>query len=258
MPNIDIPVNADLAKLFELPPCSELSIPGPKPLKVKLPTGGSFSAFADISKGIPTDCSMTFSLMMQIAPFLAASECLLNILKLVSALIDLIKALAPVPDPTKLPDALKKFGKAADDIKDCLLVPTPANIKPFLRDLLCLILRVLKCFVSQMNSIVTTMEGLEIRLDVARNNGNLEEIAVLQCAQANASAQAQHLTASLEPVGILLDLAGAMFDIAGVPSIKLPAAGSDTDVQSLKAVLKAVQEVTVVIDEAVNLLGGCG
>ena len=53
MPNVDITVDADLRKLFNLPPCSDISIPGPKPLKVQLPTGGSISAFADISKGIP-------------------------------------------------------------------------------------------------------------------------------------------------------------------------------------------------------------
>ena len=155
MSHIDIAVDKDLAALFVVPNCADLSIPLPKPLKLQLPTGGEFSAFADISKGIPTDCSMTFSLMLQIAPFLAMSDCLLKILKLLKPLIDVVKSLAPPPDPLKLPAAIEDFVQAAIDLAPCLLVPTPLNILPFIRDLLCLILRVLNCFVSQMNSIIT-------------------------------------------------------------------------------------------------------
>ena len=127
MPQIDIAVAPDLAALFDLPPCSDLSIPGPSPLTVTLPTGGSIKAFADISKGIPTDCSMTFSLMLQIAPFLAVSECLIKILKLLKPLIDVVKSLGPPPDPIKLPAAIEDFVKAAVDLAPCLLVPHPAD-----------------------------------------------------------------------------------------------------------------------------------
>jgi hypothetical protein len=257
MPNIDIPVNEKLSALFSLPDCADLSIPLPKPLRVQLPTGGTISAFADVSKGVPTDCSMTFSLMLQIAPFLAMSECLIRILKLLKPLIDVVKSLGPPPDPIKLPAAIEHFVQAAIDLAPCLLVPTPLNILPFIRDLLCLILRVLNCFVSQMNSIITLMEGIQIKLDVAMSSGNLEQVALAQCAQGNANAQAQHLMASLEPVSVLLELAGTMFDIAGVPPITLPSVGSQSDVESLKALVKAVQEATAVIQIAVDALGGC-
>jgi hypothetical protein len=257
MSNIDIPVKPDLAALFDLPACSELSIPGPSPIKVMLPTGSSISAFADISKGIPTDCSMTFSLMLQIAPFLAVSDCLLKILKLLKPLIDVVKSLGPPPDPIKLPAAIEHFVKAAVDLAPCLLVPTPLNIIPFIRDLLCLILRVLTCFLGQMKSIISLMEGLQIRLDFAQSVGNLDLATTIQCAQGNANAQAQHLMASLEPVGVLLDLAGTMFEIAGVPTITLPAPGSQSDIASLNSLIKAVQEVVSVITIATDALGGC-
>ncbi|MGC2407111.1 MAG: hypothetical protein WA431_11950 [Candidatus Cybelea sp.] len=257
MPQIDIAVAPDLAALFDLPPCSDLSIPGPSPLTVTLPTGGSIKAFADISKGIPTDCSMTFSLMLQIAPFLAVSECLIKILKLLKPLIDVVKSLGPPPDPIKLPAAIEDFVKAAVDLVPCLLVPTPLNILPFIRDLLCLILRVLKCFLSEMKSIISVLEGLQIRLKLAQNAGNLELASVIQCAQGNANAQAQHVMGSLEPVGVLLDLAGTMFDIVGVPAIKLPAVGSQTDLASLNTLVQAVQEAVSVITIVADTLGGC-
>jgi hypothetical protein len=254
MPNIDIEVDAGLKKLFNLPPCADISIPGPKPLKVQLPTGGSISAFADISKGIPTDCSMTFSLMLQIAPFLAATECLLKVLKLLKPLIEVIKGLPKPPSP----GLLVEFGEAAAALAPCLLVPTPANIIPFIRDLLCLILRVLNCFLSQMKSLLRIMEGLQLRFNLAQSTNNTELMSTIQCAQSNASAQAQHLTASLEPVGVLLDLASALFGIAGVPTIKLPQIGSNTDLESLNKAVEAIQEVTAVITVVTDALGGCG
>src|SRR5947207_11146422 len=122
MPNIDIPVPLDVKKMFDLPPCSMIKLPGPKPLKLQLPTGGSIQAFADISKGIPTDCAMTLNLMVQIAPFLAATECLFKLLGLIAPLIDIIKAIGPPPDPIKIGNALPKFIKAAEKLAPCLLV----------------------------------------------------------------------------------------------------------------------------------------
>lgn len=253
MSTVDIDVSDDLRELFDLPPCADLRIPGPKPLKVQLPTGGSITAFADLSKGIPTDCSMTFNLLLQIAPFIAATECLMKVLKLLKPLIDVIKGLPKPPSP----GLLVEFGEAAAALAPCLLVPTPAAIIPFIRDLLCLILRVLNCFLSQMKSLLRVMDGLQLKLSLAQSSGNSDLVSTLQCAQANAEAQAQHLTASLEPIAVLLDLAGALFGIAGVPTIKLPQVGSDTDLKSLHAAVQAIQEVTVVITVVTDALGGC-
>ena len=74
MPNIDIPVSHDLEQLFQLPACSEIRLPKPSKLKIALPMGGTLSAITDVSKGIPNDCSMSFSLLVQVALFWAASS----------------------------------------------------------------------------------------------------------------------------------------------------------------------------------------
>jgi hypothetical protein len=258
MPNIDITVDSDLTSLFELPDCSDVQLPDPGPLKVQLPSGGSLQAFADISKGIPTDCALTFSLMMQIAPMLASMECLLKILKLLKPLIDVVGSLGPPPDPIKLPKAIQQFAKAAIDLAPCLLIPTPANIIPFLRDLLCLILKVLKCFLGQMKSILKIMSGLSLQLTVAQQQGNNELAGVILCAQTNAQTQAGQVMNSLGPVGVLLDLAGALFGIAGIAPIKLPAMGSASDLQALNAAVQSVQSVVATIQTVVDTLGGCG
>lgn len=258
MPNIDITVDPDLAKLFQLPACADITLPQAGSLKVQLPSGGSLQAFADISKGIPTDCSMTFSLMLQIAPLLASMECLIKILKLIKPLIDVVNSLGPPPDVIKLPKAVVDFGKAAVDLLPCLAIPTPLNMIPFVRDLLCLILKVLNCFLSQMKSMLKIMGGISLQLSLAQQDGNDELVSSLQCAQQNAQTQAGQIMNSLGPVGVLLDLAVPMFSIAGVAPIKLPALGGATDLSALNSVVQAIQSVVGTIQIAVDALGGCG
>ena len=256
MPNIDIEVDADLKGAFEIPTCLDLGLPNAGELKLRLPTGGTFKAFADISKGIPTDCSLTFSLMLQLAPFLAAIECPLKILKLLKPLIEIVNSLPGIP-PVK---AIKEFGEAAVDLTEsCILkiaVPELAII-PFIQDLLCLILKVLRCFRSQMKSLLNIMGPLTLQLQTAQADGNDELVATIQCAQKNAETQATQLMNSLGPVGVLLDLAGPLFGIAGVQAIQLPSLGSATDLNTLRSVVQSIQSVEATIQIAADALGGC-
>jgi hypothetical protein len=79
----------------------------------------------------------------------------------------------------------------------------------------------------------------------------------LQCAQNNAMTQTQHLTASLEALSILLEIAGDLMQIVGVKPIKLPTVGSQVDLTSLNQFVQAIQEVVATIQIAVDALGGC-
>jgi hypothetical protein len=252
MPNIDIAVSADLEQLFQLPPCADITLPAASGLSVQLPTGGSLQAFADISKGIPTDCSMTFSLMLQLAPFIASIQCLLNVLKLLKPLIDIVKGL-PFPPAS----AITEFAEAAVGLAPCLLIPTPLVMIPFILDLLCLILKVLNCFLGQMESLIKIMGPLSLQLTSAQQSGNDELVATLQCAQQNAQTQAGQIMNSLGPVGALLEVAGPLFGIAGVPAITLPALGSASDIAALNSVVQTIQLVVTDVQAAINLLGGC-
>ena len=258
MPEIDIPLKADVRALLDMPACEFIRLPSPSPTKVQLPTGASLKAFTDISKGIPTDCSMTLNLLVQLAPLLASMECLVKILKLIKPLIDVVGSLGPPPDPIKLPKAIVDFMKAADDLVPCLLIPTPANMIPFVRDLLCLILKMLNCFLGQLKTIVGLMSGLTLQLNLAQASGNIELQQSLECAQENAALSAQHLTSGIEPIGVILDLVGPFLGIAGVQPIKLPQIGSDTDPQALNTTIETLQTVVSTIQVAVDALGGCG
>jgi hypothetical protein len=253
MPNIDIPVAVDLQQLFELPPCEAIKLPKPSPMSIQLPTGGSLKAFTDISKGIPTDCSMSLSLLLQVAPLLASMDCLLKILKLLKPLIDIVKGL-PFP-PVK---AVSDFIEAAADLAPCLLIPVPGgNIVPFIRDILCLILKMLRCFLGQLKTVAGVMGGLALQLKLAQDTGNSELQMAIQCAQENAEISAQHLTQSIEPIRALLDLVGPLLGLAQVPAIQLPVLGSQTDVESLNQTIQTMQGVVDVIQGAVDAIGGC-
>jgi hypothetical protein len=253
VPNLDIEVSADLQKLFKIPQCLDIQLPKPEPLKLNLPLGGAMQAMADISKGIPNDCSMTLSLMLQLAPFLASIQCLLAILKLIKPLIDIINGL-PIP-PAK---AIQEFAAAVPPVLECIPIPPFTNIILFIRDLLCLILKVLKCFLDQLKSIIGILSGIQLQLQAASATNNTEVIAALQCAQGNVQTQAQHLMKTIEPVAVILDLAGSLMALAKIDPIKLPALGSEVDLDSLNKVVQVVQEVVGTIQVIVDGLGGCG
>jgi hypothetical protein len=257
MPNIDIKVSADLQKLFKLPDCDDIKLPKPEPLKLNLPLGGAMQAMADISKGIPNDCSMTFSLMLQIAPFLASIECLLRILKLVKPLIDIVNGLTSIP-PSPPAKAIQEFAAAVPPVIECIPIPPFTNILLFIRDLLCLILKVLKCFLDQLKSIIGILSGIQLQFQAASTTGNTELITALQCAQENTQIQARHLMKSIEPVSVILDLAGSLMALAKIDPIKIPSLGDQADLQSLNTVVQTVQAVAGTIQIVVDGLGGCG
>jgi hypothetical protein len=246
---IDIPVSEDLNELLKLPPCKDIQLPKPSVPKITLPTGGSLQAFTDISKGVPTDCAMTFSLLLQIAPLLAGMECLVKVLGIIGPLAAI--AQGDLEQATKLPDAIR-------ELQPCIEMVVPGGpMVAFVRDILCLILKVLNCVLGQLRTIVGLMGSLAIQLKIAEESGNTELQKSLKCAQENAAISAQHLTESMGSIGALLGLIGPFMSIAGVDAITLPAIGSDTDINSLNQTIQAVEGVVVAIEAVTDALGGC-
>jgi hypothetical protein len=257
MPTLDVTVSADLQKLFELPECAEVRLPLPEKLEITLPTGALLKAIADTSKGIPNDCSLIVSLLLQIAPFLASFECLFKLLGMIDPLIKVVEA---IKNPPELLSAVPKFMKAAGELSTCLEVLIPAlGLTDFARDLLCLILKALHCLIEQLTSIIDIMNGLTLRINIAKASGNIKVQQALECAQENAIISAQHASNSIEPISAILKLAGPLLGVVpGLPSsIELPALGSQTDIQSLQDTVHTLQDIEKIIRDVVNLVGGC-
>ena len=55
---------------------------------ISLLGGAELRGFLDFSAGAPTDCKLTFNLLLQLAPLLASMACIFKILKAITALAD--------------------------------------------------------------------------------------------------------------------------------------------------------------------------
>jgi hypothetical protein len=253
MTDIDIPLSEELQKAFQIPPCSEIALPFPKPLKVTLPTGSTMNAFVDMSKGIPNDCSMNFNLMVQMAPLLAAMECPLKVLKLLKPLVDIIEGLVKVP-PAPPAWAVTEFIDAAVELAPCFTVF--AAIPAFIIDLLRLILSVLNCLLGQIRTVRNLLGGLQLRMGEAEGNPDL--LAALQCAQSNAGASMQSLTQAIDPISGLLELVGLIASLGGQSlnlSLSAPSAPPQ-DLAAIDALIDVLQAAVDAISAVPGVAGG--
>jgi hypothetical protein len=237
MTTIDIPLPDALTEPLSQPRCVDIKLPKPSMPELVLPTGAALKGLADFTRGIPTECSMNFSLVLMIAPIMASLECPLKILKLVSDLINAAESGNPMKLLTVLTDA-------KDALQSCLGLVTPAGICPFIKSLLLLIVRILNCFLQEMRSVIGMIEGISLNLSAVLESGNTDAAAALQCALENAQNTAAGTLSSIQPVAVLLQIAQPFFDIAQIKLDPLPDVSGSSGIEGLK---EAVQTLTPVV-----------
>jgi hypothetical protein len=208
------------------------------PMSVTLPLGGSLSSIADFSLGTPSNCTMTFNLLLQVTPMLASIACLIKILGVVGALKDVFSSL-PTPD-------LGKLFSAIDEAVECI-ADVAVPIIPFVKtiiDILKLIVAFLTCFVDELTSIV----NIQASIDLSAAQGDPALLAALNCAQANAETSMANLNAGIAGLQPLISMVGTLASIAGVPlnlSLTPPPAGSNplAAVAHLKATVDNINQI---------------
>lgn len=244
-----IALSPDLEKLLKLPDCSLLALPKPKQVELRLPSGARLSAFADISKGVPTDCSMSFSLVLQLAPMLASVECLVKVLSLMEPLIKIIGGLTSVPPSVPGPDVLEKFAEAAKGVLECVVSFTPqGGLLAFVKDVILLIVRFMTCFIGQLETIIGLLSGLSLQFAAAEAAGNDELKRVLQCAQDNAMNSADHLQGAIGPVVNLISLVGPLLALAGI-ELETPQIVPGADLDGMRETLQTLKDVVTTLGE---------
>lgn len=249
---LDVELPAELARLLAQPKCLDIGLPKPGTATLTLPTGATIKGIADATRGIPTDCSLNVSLLLQLGPILANLECFIRVLKLLKPLIDVINGL-PFP-PVK---AIQDFGEAAVDVIECITaLTTPAGIIPFVRDILCLVIRILNCLIDQMESLIGLIGPLQLQLAAA--DGNAALAASIACAQQNAERSAAAAYASIEPVMLVLELIGPLLEIAQQGPITIPSLAAPEDVEQMNAVVTTLKDFTAALQLIADALGGCG
>lgn len=246
--DVKLALPPELLELVKKAQCIEL--PKPDIPAITLPTGGRIKAIADITKAIPDSCAMTFNLAAQLPPLLINLECIVRILQVIVKLTDVIKAL---PDPGKIAQAVPDFLKAVDELRPC--IEMILGIPPFIRDILCLLIKLLGCVVDALRTIVTVMKGLQLDLDLLGKND--ERRAILECAMHNQMASAKYTMNAIETILLILQLTEPLMQISGQEPIKLPQIGEANDIESLEQVIETLDVVLDVLRAAADALGGC-
>jgi hypothetical protein len=249
MSTIDIPLPDALTSALSQPVCLDLSLPKPEMPTLTLPTGAVLKGIADFTRGVPTECSMNFSLALMIAPIMASMQCLLDILKFLKSIID--AAQPPAPNPV---DIFTALGNGLTALEHCLGLVTPAGICPFVKSLLLLITRMLHCVLDALKSAVETLDGLELSIATALQNGNIDEHAALECAKQNAENAAAGALTSIEPVTALLQIAEPFLSIANVKIDPLPDVFGSSGIAGLKLVVETLTPIVATIETIAGAL----
>jgi hypothetical protein len=218
----------------------------PPDLKITLPFG-ELKAYRDFAAGMPTDCNLTFNLLVQISPLLASMACLLKILNVIGSLKEFLLAFPNIPS---VPAKAAKVVEAIGEMATCLPPIMFPNLFIMIKDILLLIINFLLCLISQLESILKFQVGI----DLSSAEGNPALTASLKCAQANAQTAAEHLAASIGPLKPLLDMVSMVAGIIGL-NIALPpldatfAPGADMaeSIDKLKQGVEALKQVVEAI-----------
>jgi hypothetical protein len=246
--DIEVGLGEEIAAFLAKPRCVDIALPEPGKVKLSLPTGGTIKGVNFDPNVIPTDCSLNLSLLLQLGPILANLECFIRVLKLIKPLIDVIKGL-PFPPV----EAIFKFGEAAAEVAECIVsFTTPLGMIPFVKDILLLIIRMLKCLVSALKSIIGVMEKLS--LDMLAAAGNPTQEALIQCAQDNAQRAATAQLQSVEPIMIILEIAAPIFEVAQVGPIEIPTLADAKDLEGIKSFISTMEEFIKTLELIVEAL----
>lgn len=189
--------------------------------KLQLPGGGRLQGFPALAAQTAA-CSAMTNLLSQVAPVLAVLQCQNKVLNLLKPLIDVVKGL---PNPPA--HSLQEFAKAAAQLQPCLATLAPANQVSLARELLCLEIRSLGCFLDELGPAL-------------KNPATLADIL-----------------SSYEPIVGVMRLAGDVFAASGMQVPQAPAISGKTDAVSVTADAKVVKAFVMTLQSAVDGLGGC-
>jgi len=228
-------------------PCVELpqiTIPN-----LTLLGGAELNGFLDFSQGTPTNCKLTFNLMLQLAPLLASMACLLKILNVIGKLQAFIEAAKP--PFLKLPDTIPDLLAAIGELSECIPLFAIPQMLIMIKGMLGLIINFLLCFISQLEELVK----FQVSIDLTAAEGNPVLRDTLLCAQANAQTSIDNLLLSLQPIQPLLNMVTIVASIAQLP-ISLPNLSALTATQDLAQTITGLKQSIAAIQQVIDSIPG--
>ena len=223
-------------------------------MQLRLPLGGTIKPMPDITKGLPSTCSLNFNLALQIAPIMASIECLMNVLEVHRRDHRRDQGVQgqPAVDPVEHRQADHGRGRRRRLHRKGHL--PPLGILPFIKDLLLMIARILRCIVEALQKHRRDHGRAGAAARDRASERQRRAAGPAQCAKENAELAAAGQMQAIEPIQVLLDLAKPFFALGDIPEIALPAIGSDTDIDALKQVLETLDTVLGAIETAAEAI----
>lgn len=229
----------------------------PEQRTIDLPTGASLTGAVDLPKGLDEQCKVSFNLMLQLGPFLASIQCLVEVLQFCQ---DVIKFTQDVPNaisnPTKVGDVLNDVDKLVKDgakLAKCFQWALPGlPLICFVKDILQMIHDFVACILELLDSVLQQQLQLQIQFADADQEGNQELLDVLHLAEDNMTATMGQAMQSMGPVLNLLQLVGGFLEVIGQGALQAPSMDQLTggSIEEALQVLKDLNQTLEVVIEA--------
>lgn len=228
-------------------PCIEIKPLGDLP-SIPLPAGAQINPFIELGGPQPTDCKLSFNLLLQLGPLFASMGCLLKILNVLGKLMEFVQAVpGVVTNPTKLATTIGELVPAITDALKCFPPLAIPDFLEMIKQIILLILSYLACFLEQVDSILKFKATLDF--DSAADNPALTD--ALNCASASADAAMDNLMKSLQPIQPILNVVGIVAGMAG-QSLTLP----DFNAISASASGSSIETTVASLESAIDGLRG--
>lgn len=229
-------------------PCIEIKPLGDLP-SIPLPAGAQINPFIELGGPQPSDCKLSFNLLLQIGPLFASMGCILKILQALASIMEFAQAVPSLPtNPGKVTSAISDLVTSITDALKCFPPIGVIDFLEMIKQIILLILSYLACFLEQVDSILK----FKATLDFGSAEGNPALTDALNCASASADASMQNLMKSLGPiqpilkiVGVVAGMAGQSITLPDLSSISLSADGSGVEqmVASIKSGVEGLRSV---------------
>lgn len=197
--------------------CIELST-GLGELCIEFPGGAKICASAGVELGDPGE--IVKNLLAQVNTALAPLQPFFNILDVLKAMLDCIKAipdaLGPPPDPSAIIGCIPGLIKAVDKL---LAMLPPLSIPIMVKSILRVIIEGLKGLRAKLLAMIRHAERILAAGLAAAELGNVQLQLVVDCASGNLDAQFENMNAGFAPLNRLIGLLNVLLDLAGLDCI---------------------------------------
>jgi len=211
---------------------------------IRLPTGARLTSSAELPKGMDEQCKVAFNLMLQMGPFMASIQCLVDVLQFVFDSIEFSKSVPDAITSLDVSKPIKAAAKLAEDGKKLtacfgwFLGPIP--LCQFVKDVLTMIHDFIRCLLELMDSVLTQQLELQVKVGDAEDNPELLE--VLNLAQDNLTATMGQAVNSMGPILNLLQLMGGFMETVGAGGLSVPSIDQLTG-GSVEAAIQPIKDL---------------